>query len=181
MLVHVSPGALSPNLHSKEEVIPVSINKDMTPDSGFIKTVTSYPGVQDVHMSALSCVPARGGRKGGNAAMAAEAAGHERDTSVAKDRLGGVTGRLELKNRPGGGGGVRGGGGGQRQHMLLDDHDDDSGMGAAAQRRAPPQVRVGVGHGRWAWVRCTRATVVPWGAGAAPCCTAGGGGSRGGR
>lgn len=118
--------------------------------------------------------------------MAAEAAGHERDTSVAKDRLGGVTGRLELKNRPGGfgGGGCvgggRGGGGGQRQHMLLDDHDD-SGTGAAAQRRAPPQVRVGFGHGCWARVRCTCFMVGPWGPGAAICCTAGDGGSRGGR
>lgn len=120
--------------------------------------------------------------------MAAEAAGHERDTSVAKDRLGGVTGRLELKNRPGGfgggsfGGGGRGGGGGQRQHMLLDDHDNDGdGTGAAAQRRAPPQVRLGFGHGCWARVRFTCFIVGPWGTRAAICCTVGDGDSGGGR
>ena len=66
----------------------------------------------------------RGGRKGGNAQMAAEAEGHER---VGGGRGGGggfSDGRMELKGR----GGV---GGNQRQHMLMDEDEVREARGAA--------------------------------------------------
>lgn len=86
-------------------------------------------------------------------AMAADR--HERDQSVAKERLGGASGRLEFKGGRGGYGGRGGGGGGGRsrpQAMLLDDED---------VRVARMEVGVGgvgwVGWGGvgwwWEWVR----------------------------
>ena len=91
------------------------------------------------------CPPFRGGRKGGNASMAAEAAGHERDAGVASDRLGGgaggpAGGRLEMKAPRGGGAGGHG-----RQHMLMDEDE----VRVARGLPNPPPVGGRVGGG-WA-------------------------------
>ena len=68
--------------------------------------------------------------------MAAQAAGHERDSGVANARLGGgggglSGGRLELKAHGGGG---RGGSAPQRQHMLMDDDEVREARGMAKPR-----------------------------------------------
>ena len=64
--------------------------------------------------------------------MAAQAAGHERDSGVANARLGGAGGglsggRLELKAR-------RDAGPSQRQHMLMDEDEVREARGAAKPR-----------------------------------------------
>ena len=67
--------------------------------------------------------------------MAAQAAGHERDSGVANARLGGAGGglsggRLELKARRGDAGAS------QRQHMLMDEDEVREARGIAK----PPRV-----------------------------------------
>eukprot|EP00798_Chlamydomonas_sp_ICE-L_P032181 gene32181-16720_t len=74
----------------------------------------------------------KGGSKGGDASMAAAASAHERDAEVARDRLGGAGGRLEMKGGGGYGGG-RGGGGRGRGPAMDGENELAEARGGHAQ------------------------------------------------